>query len=122
MKHYLRWKRKGDLHDTGNRHGHAAHGPDGKRQRTPEFVAWVMMKQRCYNPKVRGWKYYGGRGIKVCPEWRDDFRAFLAHIGPRPGPGWSVDRIDPDGNYEPGNVRWATALTQQRNRRDRRRS
>jgi hypothetical protein len=53
----------------------------------------------------------------MAAEWLDDFPAFRAHVGPRPGPGYSLDRIDPDGNYEPGNVRWATRLEQRHNRR-----
>lgn len=87
-----------------------SHGLTG----TPEHIAWVNMKSRCsheYNP------YYGARGVKVCPEWRESFEAFLGHIGPRPGPGYSVDRIDAEGDYEPGNVRWATAEQQVQNRR-----
>lgn len=83
-----------------------------------EYRIWAMMQQRTSNPKHRFFKYYGGRGIRVCVEWADwktGFDKFLAHIGPRPSPGHSVDRIDVDGNYEPGNVRWATASEQANN-------
>lgn len=85
--------------------------------RTAEYTAWKNMKARCHNPRNDKFSYYGGRGIEVCPEWRDDFDAFLAHIGRRPGKGYSVDRIDNSRGYEPGNVRWATAYQQRHNRR-----
>lgn len=73
------------------------------------------MKNRCYNPAYPLFARYGGRGIVVCPSWRDDFARFLADMGPRPGPGFSLDRIDNDENYEPKNCRWADAKTQSRN-------
>jgi hypothetical protein len=60
---------------------------------------------------------YGGRGVTMHEGWADDFQAFYDHIGPKPGPGYSVDRIDNEGNYKPGNVRWATQKTQARNSR-----
>lgn len=84
---------------------------------TPEYRAWAAMKARCFNPRIRNFRNHGGRGITVCAEWRDDFDAFLAHVGRKPSPRHSLDRIDNDGNYEPGNVRWATALEQRHNRR-----
>lgn len=83
---------------------------------TPEFHAWTAMKQRCSNPRNEQWDLYGGRGISVCAEWQGSFDAFFAHVGPRPTPDHSIDRIDDDGNYEPGNVRWATPEIQNRNR------
>lgn len=74
------------------------------------------MKDRCLNPSSASWKNYGGRGVTVCQSWIDSFESFLADVGERPE-GTSLDRIDNDGNYEPGNVRWADASTQQGNRR-----
>ena len=74
------------------------------------------MLDRCLNPRLPSYPYYGGRGITVCDEWIESFDAFLAHVGIRPE-GTSIDRIDNDGNYEPGNVRWATPSEQMRNRR-----
>ena len=75
------------------------------------------MLNRCYDPRCRGFKNYGGRGIVVCERWRDSIDAFIADVGPRPSPKHSIDRIDVNGHYEPGNVRWATAFEQNRNKR-----
>jgi hypothetical protein len=87
--------------------------------RHPLYGTWRKMHRRCENPTVKDWPNYGGRGIAVCDGWRD-VTAFItwieANLGPRPV-GMSLDRIDPDGNYEPGNVRWASAATQVANRR-----
>jgi hypothetical protein len=91
------------------------YGTNGKP--TAEYVAWCSMKQRCVDPNHKGWIHYGGRGIKVCPEWISDFPAFLAHVGQKPSPGHVLDRIDNDGNYEPGNVRWSNRSVSARNRR-----
>lgn len=92
---------------------HKTHGMTG----TPEFLAWYGMKSRCYNENTTDYNIYGGRGIEVCKEWRDDFSAFFSHVGKRPSPNHSIDRINTDGNYEPGNVRWETATIQSRNQR-----
>jgi hypothetical protein len=90
----------------------------GKRK-TPEWESWKHAKQRCYNQKQKHFKDYGGRGIRMCEEWKNDFEAFLRYIGPCP-PGMTLDRYpNNDGHYEPGNVRWATNSQQQMNKRPR---
>jgi len=83
------------------------------------YSPWKAMKKRCSNPNDSRYAYYGGRGIKVCKEWQDSFVAFYNQIGPRPTPEHTLDRINPDGNYEPGNVRWATRKEQANNKRPR---
>lgn len=88
-------------------------------QRQPRRLAynrWRSMVQRCTNPNHPRYAGWGGRGITVCPEWLD-FEAFYADVGDAP-PGMSLDRVDNDGNYEPGNVRWATPREQLLNRRN----
>lgn len=89
---------------------HGGHG-------TAEYRAWYAMRRRCNDPKNKAYKNYGGRGIRVCAEWQSDFQAFLDHIGLKPSPELSLDRIDNERGYEPGNVRWADQSTQSRNRR-----
>jgi hypothetical protein len=81
---------------------------------TGEYAAWKNMKSRCFNPKYTRYNLYGARGITVHPEWTTNFSDFFLHVGPRPR-GSTLDRIDVNGNYEPGNVRWATRQQQQRN-------
>lgn len=86
---------------------------------TPEFRAWSGMKDRCLRKGNKKYKHYGGRGITICKEWIESFDAFLRDVGPRPGPELSIDRIDNNDGYHPGNVRWATHKEQCLNRRPR---
>lgn len=92
------------------RHGHAT------GVLSPEYRSWAAMKGRCKYPSVQGFQNYGGRGISVCSRWLS-FDNFLADMGPRPSPKHSIDRVDVNGNYEPGNCRWATAVEQAANKR-----
>ncbi len=82
----------------------------------PEYAVWRGLKQRCFNPKDKDFRHYGGRGIKVCERWLADFPQFLADMGRRPSTEHSIDRIENDGDYEPGNCRWVTIDVQIRNR------
>lgn len=98
-------------------HGYAAAG------RHPLYSLWLRINKRCHNPRAHNYQWYGARGISVYEPWRNDAGAFIdwieRNLGPRPE-GKSLDRIDNDGNYEPGNLRWATPSEQRRNSRRRR--
>jgi Staphylococcus phage HNH endonuclease len=90
--------------------------------RHPLYQLWKRVNRRCYDTTAHNYRWYGGRGISVWEPWRHDAGVFIEYVeqnmGPRPD-GMSLDRRDNDGNYEPGNLRWATALEQAKNRRSR---
>lgn len=75
------------------------------------------MKERCRNPHAAGYAYYGGKGVAVCDGWKNSFSTFLKDMGRAPGPDYELDRIDPDGNYEPSNCRWISGLENRRRQR-----
>lgn len=82
------------------------------------YKSWRQMKDRCLNPNNKQYAEYGGRGITVCERWKNSYENFLADMGSRPSKEYSIDRFpNNDGNYEPGNCRWATSIQQNRNRR-----
>jgi hypothetical protein len=95
------------------RDGHANH---------PLYDCWCQIKQRCFNPRVPAYVNYGARGITMHSSWRDSFEAFVRDLPPKPRPEYSIDRIDNDGNYEPGNVKWSTQKEQVNNQRIRKNS
>lgn len=93
-------------------HGHSRRG-----KVTPTYKSWAKMIERCCNAASNDYPDYGGRGISVHESWRSSFQAFLSDMGECPA-GMSIDRIDTNGNYEPGNCRWTTALIQGNNKRN----
>lgn len=105
---------RGDLLKSGRRKSCGQHN-DG-RSDTSEYSIWLTMRARCTNPKNHKFADYGGRGIRVCDRWLS-FDNFLADMGPRPSPQHSLERKENSGNYEPSNVRWATAKEQANNTR-----
>jgi hypothetical protein len=83
--------------------------------KSKEYMIWVAIKRRCYNPRNKSYSRYGGRGITMQEEWINNFNEFLSYVGKKPGDGYSLDRINNNGNYEEGNVRWADNKTQRNN-------
>src|SRR5690606_26388771 len=99
-------------HNT-KRRTHGLAGSIAKGTRSPTYVSWNKMLQRCSNPNQHRWGRYGGRGIAVYEKWRS-FDGFLADMGPRPGTDYCLARIDHERDYEPGNVEWAPKLENNR--------
>lgn len=97
-------------------HGGTIRNADGKLH-NPEYLAWVSMRARCRTETHSAYHNYGGRGITVCDAWANNFESFLQDVGRRPSKQHSLDRIDNDRGYEPGNVRWSTRTDQGNNRR-----
>lgn len=106
----------GCLHRDNLRRRVTRHGHSRNNQTTPTYRSWRNMLDRCFSESSPNYKYYGARGIKVCQRWKS-FENFIADMGERPV-GMFLDRVDNDGNYEPGNCRWSTARSQACNRRN----
>jgi len=96
----------------------STHGASSRGRQLPEYGIWAGVKNRCYSPNSTSYPRYGGRGVVMCERWRDSFENFLSDVGYRPHSDMSLDRIDNDQGYEPGNVRWASPITQANNKRN----
>ena len=82
------------------------------------YVTWVGAKSRCTNPNNPSYRNYGPRGIRMCDEWLNNYKAFRSYMGLKPGPEYTLERINNEGNYEPGNCIWATYTIQNNNSRN----
>jgi len=112
-KHYIRFYQFGDPNYV-TPISHLTTSPENKKL----FVTWSSMRRRCNNMKDKQFPGYGGRGIQVCDRWlgKDGFKNFIEDMGYKPTPEHSIERINNDGNYEPGNCKWATRLEQEFNK------
>ncbi len=97
--------------------GHTKHGGKTSAGPTTEYVCWSNIKNRCYNERREDYPLYGGRGIRVCPQWRKSFVRFLKDMGPKPDPTFSIERREVNGPYQKSNCYWADAHTQRMNQR-----
>lgn len=86
------------------------------KKKNPEYSSWECMKARCFNPKNKKYHRYGGRGVTVCKEWKNDFQQFLKDMGSKPFPGAHIDREENNGNYEPSNCHWVSLQVNNRNK------
>ena len=94
------------------------HGESGNKTgtRSPEYITWLSMRQRCTDINHSNYPTYGGKGVSVCDSWMESFEAFLSDMGRKPSKWFSLDRINTYGNYEPSNCRWSTQKEQQNNK------
>jgi len=115
LKNYTAYRsiKNGRSMSCGCKHHCKTHGNSNSK----EYQVWVSIKQRTTNPKDKGYKDYGGRGITICDRWHDSFENFIADMGDRPKDKPTIDRIDVNGNYEPSNCRWSSWKTQSLNKR-----